>query len=80
MGQHIAKEPQFVSASIHEDQNDPDTLVLWEIWDASKDDLGEQLQRPYRAEYEGLLTTWLRSERTIHILSAPIGTVDQQLA
>ena len=75
MGGYIAKEPQFVSAAIHEDRDDPDTLVLYETWNASPEDLAEQLKRPYRREYEASLGGLLKAERRIQFLSAPIATV-----
>jgi quinol monooxygenase YgiN len=28
IAEHIAKEPDFVNASVHEDMDDPDTLVV----------------------------------------------------
>lgn len=75
MGEYIAKEPQFVSAAIHEDQDDPDTLVLYETWNAAPEELAEQLARPYRREYEASLGNLLKAERRIQFLSAPIATI-----
>lgn len=75
MGEYIAKEEQFVSAAIHEDRDDPDTLVLYETWNGSPEDLAEQLKRPYRQEYEASLGGLLKAERRIMFLTAPIATV-----
>lgn len=75
MGGHIAQEPQFVSAAIHEDRDDPDTLVLYETWNGSPQDLAEQLERPYRREYEASLAALLKAERRIMFLTAPIATM-----
>jgi len=76
IGEQIAKEPQFVSAAIHEDMDDPDTLILYETWNATREELVEtQLTRPYRKEYEAALGDLLKSERRILFLTAPIATV-----
>ena len=37
IGEHIAKEPSFISALIHEDMDDPDTIVLYETWAGSRE-------------------------------------------
>jgi len=57
IGEHIAREPNFVSALIHEDMDDPDTIVLYETWVGGREDLLEQLTRPYRQAYEKSLET-----------------------
>ena len=75
IGEHIAKEPEFVSASIHEDMDDPDTLILREVWLGSRDDLMEQLNKPYRTEYEASLSDSLKAERSIVFLTPPIATM-----
>ena len=74
MGRHIAKEPLFVRAVIHEDRNDPDTLVLYEEWNALPEDLMKQIDRPYRLEYEAAVGHLLKAEKSVTFLSAPFAT------
>src|ERR1700740_3076204 len=59
IGEHIGEETSFISALIHEDMDDPDTIVLYETWAGSRDELLEQLTRPYRRAYEAALPTML---------------------
>ena len=69
IGQHIAKEPEFVGANIYEDADDPDTLILHETWKGNRESLAEQLKRPYRKNYESLLSELLKSPRRIIFLN-----------
>lgn len=71
LGHHVAREPLFVSAAIHEDLADPDTLVLYEEWNASPEELMKQVDRPYRLEYEAAVGHLLRAEKRVTMLSAP---------
>ncbi|SHK03325.1 Quinol monooxygenase YgiN [Pseudonocardia thermophila] len=73
---HIVQEPAFVSASVHEDLHDPDTLVLREAWACSGADLLDQLARPYRAEYEATLSSMLKADRRIVFLTPPLATYE----
>jgi quinol monooxygenase YgiN len=46
-------EPAFVNTIVHDVLDAPDDIVLYEIWRGSRERwLGEELNRPYRAEYE----------------------------
>jgi quinol monooxygenase YgiN len=75
IAEHIAKEPDFVSATVHEDMDDPDTLLIYETWSSSREYLLEHhLSKPYRKIYEAQLTSMLKAERRIVFLRAPIGT------
>ncbi|HLU57043.1 MAG TPA: antibiotic biosynthesis monooxygenase [Pseudonocardia sp.] len=74
IGDHVAQEPEFVSCSIHEDADDPDTLVLREVWACGRDELFEQLKRPYRTRYEAELSSMLEGERRFVFLTPPIAT------
>jgi quinol monooxygenase YgiN len=77
MGEHIAKEPSFISALIHEDMDDPDTIVLYETWAGSREQLLEQLTRPYREAYEAALPAMLKSERRITFLNSPFASLSR---
>jgi quinol monooxygenase YgiN len=77
IGEHIAKEPSFVSALIHEDMDDPDTIVLYETWSGSREQLLEQLTRPYRRAYEAALPAMLKSERRIVFLHPPFASLSR---
>src|SRR5882672_2430656 len=75
VGEHIAKEPEFVSASVHEDMDDPDTLVIYETWAGSREHLlKHQLGKPYRAAYEAALPEMLKAERRIVCLQSPLAS------
>jgi quinol monooxygenase YgiN len=74
VGEHIAKEPDFIGANIYEDVDDPDTLILHETWKGTREGLAEQLKRPYRKTYESLLSELLKSPRRIVFLNS-VGAV-----
>ncbi|MGF6610567.1 quinol monooxygenase YgiN [Paraburkholderia sp. WSM4175] len=49
----MAEEPAFVSAVLSEDPEAPDELVLFEVWNGTRDEwLSEQPEKPYRAIYD----------------------------
>jgi len=49
----IAEEPTFASAVLSEDSAAADELVLFEVWNGSKEAwLGEEPEKPYRAIYD----------------------------
>jgi len=77
IGEHIAREPNFVSALIHEDMDDPDTIVLYETWVGGREDLLEQLTRPYRQAYEAALPAMMKSERRIVFLHPPFASLSR---
>ena len=65
----MAKEPDFINTWVHEDLNDPDTLVLYENWACSREYFIEHhLNKPYRQAYEAALPDLLSRERRIEFL------------
>jgi quinol monooxygenase YgiN len=73
VAEHIAKEPDFVSASVYEDMDDPDTIVLYESWVGSREHLLKtQLSKTYRKEYEAALPQLLKAERRFVFLKPPL--------
>lgn len=65
----MSSEPDFVNTWVHQLQDDPNTLVLYETWNCSKDDfITRHLSKPYRQAYEQLLPQLLVSERRIEFL------------
>ncbi|KQV10068.1 oxidoreductase [Pseudomonas sp. Root329] len=65
----MSAEPDFVNTWVHQLQDDPNTLVLYEIWNCSKDDfITRHLSKPYRQAYEQRLPQLLASERRIEFL------------
>lgn len=63
-------EPEFVSTWVHEDQNEPNTLVLYETWTGTREAfLATQLSKPYRQAYEAALPALLAGERSITFLT-----------
>ena len=54
---------------MHQLQDDPNTLVLYETWNCSKEDvITRHLGKPYRQAYEKLLPELLARERRIEFL------------
>ncbi|MBK5396505.1 antibiotic biosynthesis monooxygenase [Pseudomonas sp. TH39(2020)] len=65
----MSAEPDFVNTWVHQLQDDPNTLVLYETWNCSKDDfITRHLSKPYRQAYEQLLPQLLVSKRRIEFL------------
>ena len=65
----MAREPDFINTWVHEDLDDPDTLVLYETWACSREYfIAHHLAKPYRQEYEAALPELLKAERTIDFL------------
>lgn len=65
----MSAEPDFVNTWVHQRQDEPNTLVLYETWNCSKEDfIARHLSKPYRQEYERLLPELLASERRIEFL------------
>jgi quinol monooxygenase YgiN len=61
----MAREADFVNALLHESLDDPDQLVVYEIWKGTRESwLRYQLPRPYRQEYERNVAELLES-RTV---------------
>jgi quinol monooxygenase YgiN len=56
----MSREPDFVNTMVHDDLENPDQLVLYEIWSGNKERwLHEQPPKVYRAEYEARLSELL---------------------
>jgi quinol monooxygenase YgiN len=69
---NFRNEPTFVNAIISDDLDSPNDLVIYEIWQGTRDSwIQEELPKSYRAEYEGALTS-LIDERIVSWLE-PIG-------
>ncbi|MFJ2690404.1 putative quinol monooxygenase [Pseudomonas sp. NPDC087336] len=65
----MSAEPDFINTWVHQLQDEPNTLVLYETWNCSKEDfIARHLSKPYRQEYEKLLPQLLASERRIEFL------------
>ncbi|MGF6956637.1 antibiotic biosynthesis monooxygenase family protein [Paraburkholderia youngii] len=65
----MAKEPGFVSAVLSEDPAAADELVLFELWNGSRDDwLSKQPHKPYRAAYDNATTSFVL-EKEVHFLN-----------
>ncbi|KAB0495744.1 putative quinol monooxygenase [Pseudomonas vancouverensis] len=65
----MSAEPDFVNTWVHQLQDEPNTLVLYETWNCSKEDfIARHLNKPYRQAYEALLPELLASERRIEFL------------
>ena len=66
----MSKEPDFVSTYLHRSADDPDTLVLYEVWACSRDYfMAHHLDKPYRRDYEARLPQLLREARRIEFLA-----------
>lgn len=56
MIQVMSVEKAFISAILADDVDQPDDLVIYEIWQGTRDSwLQEEFTRPYRKDYEGTL-------------------------
>ena len=67
----MAQEPDFINTWVHEDINEPDTLVLYETWACSQDYfMAHHFTKPYRQEYEAALPKLLSKARSIEFLTA----------
>ncbi|WP_322618180.1 putative quinol monooxygenase [Pseudomonas sp. BIC9C] len=65
----MSAEPDFVNTWVHQLQDEPNTLVLYETWNCSKQDfITRHLSKTYRQDYEQLLPELLASERRIEFL------------
>ncbi|WP_394778120.1 putative quinol monooxygenase [Undibacterium sp.] len=65
----MSAEPDFINTWVHEDLNDPDTLVIYENWACSRDYfLQHHLSKPYRQAFEAALPDMLSHERRIEFL------------
>lgn len=65
----MSAEPDFVNTWVHQLQDHPNTLVLYETWNCSKEDfIARHLNKPYRQVYEALLPELLAEDRRIEFL------------
>ena len=65
----MSAELDFVNTWVHQLQDDPNTLVLYETWNCSKEDfITRHLSKPYRQAYEQRLPELLARERRIAFL------------
>ena len=66
----MAREPDFINTWVHEKQDDPDVIVLYETWACSKDEfIANHLSKHYRVAYEASLADILSSARQIDFLT-----------
>ncbi|KQX44578.1 antibiotic biosynthesis monooxygenase family protein [Paenibacillus sp. Root444D2] len=69
---NFRNEPTFVNAIVSDDLDNPHDLVIYEIWQGTRDSwIKEELPKSYRTEYEGTLTS-LIDDRIVSWLE-PIG-------
>lgn len=69
---NFRNEPTFVNAIVSDDLDNPNDLVIYEIWQGTRESwIQEELPKPYRSEYEGALTS-LIDDRIISWLE-PVG-------
>jgi quinol monooxygenase YgiN len=61
----IVKEPTFIEASFVQDMEDPQSLLIYEVWLETPDSfMKNQMTRAYRDEYEKMLVD-LKIKRTL---------------
>ncbi|KFN08870.1 putative quinol monooxygenase [Paenibacillus macerans] len=69
---NFRNEPTFVNAIVSDDLDNPNDLVIYEIWQGTRESwIQDELPKPYRSEYEGALTS-LIDDRIVSWLE-PIG-------
>jgi quinol monooxygenase YgiN len=65
----MSAEPDFVNTWVHELQGDPNTIVLYETWNCSKEHfIAHHLSKPYRQAYEKVLPQLLAKDRRLEFL------------
>lgn len=61
---HIVKEETFVEASLVQDMRDPESILIYEVWNESPESFMKiQMSETYRAEYEKMIVD-LKIDRT----------------
>ena len=61
---HIVKEETFVEASLVQDMRDPESILIYEVWNESPESFMKiQMSKAYRAEYEKMIVD-LKIDRT----------------
>lgn len=69
---NFKSEPNFVNAIVSDDLDHSDDLVIYEIWQGTRESwVQHELTKPYRTEYEGELTN-LIDDRIVSWLE-PVG-------
>ncbi|WP_416298254.1 MULTISPECIES: antibiotic biosynthesis monooxygenase [Paenibacillus] len=69
---NFKSEPAFVNAIVSDDLDHSDDLVIYEIWQGTRESwIQHELTKPYRTEYEGALTN-LIDDRIVSWLE-PVG-------
>ena len=67
--EEMSHEPDFISASVHEDMNDSNIIVVYETWSCSREHFIENhLTKAYRLAYEEQLPALLSGARRIEFL------------
>ncbi|MFP7288595.1 antibiotic biosynthesis monooxygenase [Shouchella clausii] len=75
---NFRNEPTFVTAIVSDDIDNSNDLVIYEIWQGTRDSwIQEEFPKPYRKEYEESLTS-LIDDRIVSWLE-PIGEWGSQL-
>jgi quinol monooxygenase YgiN len=60
----IVKEETFIEASLVQDMRDPESILIYEVWNESPESFMKiQMNKTYRAEYEKMVVN-LKIERT----------------
>jgi len=68
----MKSEPDFVNTFVHRSQDEPNTLVVYETWQCSKEDFFKNhLHKEYRTNYEANLPRLLAKPRTLEFLQPP---------
>jgi quinol monooxygenase YgiN len=68
----MKEEKAFVNTIVHDFIDEPNDLLLYEIWHGTRDSwMREEFTRPYRQPYESIVTE-LIEERTVNWLT-PVG-------
>lgn len=66
----MTHEPDFINTFVHEDAQDPNTFIMYETWDCSREFfLVNHMKKDYRVRYEALLPELLAKPRTIDFLN-----------
>ena len=68
--EHLSQQPEFISATIHEDVDQPNSVVVYEVWRESKESFfNNQLSKPYFDHYEEKLEGIFDKPREIYWLT-----------
>ncbi len=67
----IRHKDKFVNATLHEDIEDPEQLLVYEVWQETRESFLAQMSKSYRSTFEQAILD-LKVERTAQWLK-PIG-------